>query len=157
MLQAAKRDGAAIPSVDTHCRRAVFFGQPRQQRGIRRHVLFRASRCVGLKPAHLTLPALSSKDKAGEPPSLRQASEQAWCVRRRLDNLRVFFNVPRDLAHGVYELIQRFFAFGLGRLDHQSLRDDEREVDGRRMVAEVHQALRDIQRFNAMRLLLTLC
>ena len=50
-----------------------------------------------------------------------------------------------DLDQGIRKGIQRVLVLGLGRLDHQRLVDDEREVVGRRMEIVIHQPLGDIQ------------
>ena len=52
----------------------------------------------------------------------------------------------RDREHRLDERVERLLRLGLGRLDHQRLWDDEREVDGRRVEAVVHQPLRDVER-----------
>src|ERR671927_419152 len=53
-------------------------------------------------------------------------------------DLKILLMVPL-IAGAVYVLRLR-------RLDHQRLRDDQREVDRRRVEAVVHQALRDVER-----------
>ena len=50
-----------------------------------------------------------------------------------------------DLQHCVDEAIERFNAFGLSRLDHESFMDDQREVVCGWMEIVVHQPLGDIQ------------
>ncbi len=50
-----------------------------------------------------------------------------------------------DLDQRIGEGIQRVLVLGLGRLDHQRLVDDEREVVRRRVELVVHQPLGDIQ------------
>ena len=52
--------------------------------------------------------------------------------------------------HRVRELVERLFRLGLGRLDHERLRDDQREVDRRGMEAVIHQPLRDVERRDAV-------
>ena len=51
----------------------------------------------------------------------------------------------RDLDQRVGEGIQRVLVLGLGRLDHQRLVDDEREVVCGRMEVVIHQALGDVE------------
>ena len=49
-----------------------------------------------------------------------------------------------DLQQRVGEGVERFLAFGLGRLDHQRFRHDQREIDRRRVEAVVQQPLGDV-------------
>ena len=54
-----------------------------------------------------------------------------------------------DLLKRRDEGIERRLALGLGRLDHQRLRHDQREIVGRRVEAVVEQALGDVERPHA--------
>src|SRR5438445_13723053 len=54
-----------------------------------------------------------------------------------------------DLCERLHEAVQRLFRLRLRGLDHQRLFDEMREVDGRGMVSEVHEALRDVHRANS--------
>ena len=56
----------------------------------------------------------------------------------------------RDRQHRLAELVERLHRLGLGRLDHQRLGHDQREVDGRRVEVVVHQPLGDVQRRHAV-------
>ena len=71
-------------------------------------------------------------------------------VRRLLQELRLVLGLVDDREHRLDELVQRLLGLGLGRLDHQRLRDDQREVDRRRVEAVVHQPLRDVERGDAV-------
>ena len=70
--------------------------------------------------------------------------------RRRLDHLGLLRRLARDREHRVGERVERLLRLGLRRLDHQRLRDDEREVDRRRVEAVVHQPLGDVERRDAV-------
>ena len=67
-------------------------------------------------------------------------------VRRLLQQLRLLGRLARDREHRVAERVERLLRLGLGRLDHQRLGDDQREVDRRRVEAVVHEPLRDVER-----------
>ena len=67
-------------------------------------------------------------------------------VRRLLEQLGALGRIARDLEHRLDELVERLLRLGLGRLDHQRLGDDEREVDRRRVEVVVHQPLGDVER-----------
>ena len=53
-------------------------------------------------------------------------------------------------VHDVDEAVERLEALGLGRLDHERLLDDQREVDRRRMDAVVEDRLGDVERGDAV-------
>ena len=71
-------------------------------------------------------------------------------VRRLLQQLRALRRLARDREHRVAERVERLLRLGLGRLDHQRLGDDQREVDRRRVEAVVHQPLGDVERGDAV-------
>ena len=74
-------------------------------------------------------------------------------VRGFVDELRCICRLARDREHRVAEGVERLLRLRLGRLDHQRLGHDEREVHGRWMEPVVHQPLRDIERADAVLLL----
>ena len=74
-------------------------------------------------------------------------------VRRRVQDVGVGRRLARDREHRLAELVQPLLRLGLGRLDHQRLGDDQREVDRRRVEAVVHQPLGDVERRDAVLLL----
>ena len=69
-------------------------------------------------------------------------------VRRVLRDLGVLLGLREDLVDRLRERIERLGRLGLGRLDHQRLVDQQREVHRRRMEAEVEQALGDVERLD---------
>ena len=71
-------------------------------------------------------------------------------MRRALQLLGLLGGLTRNREHRVREGVQRLLRLGLGRLDHQRLGHDEREVDGRRMEVVVHQPLGDVGRRDAV-------
>ena len=70
-------------------------------------------------------------------------------VGRVLGDLGILLGLGQDLVHSVGESVERLVRLGLGRLDHQRLVDQQREVDGRRVEAVVEQALGDVERLDA--------
>ena len=74
-------------------------------------------------------------------------------VRRLVHELRLVGRLTRDREHRVAERVERLLRLRLGRLDHQRLGHDEREVHRRRMEAVVHQPLRHVERAHAVLLL----
>ena len=75
-------------------------------------------------------------------------------MRRAAHELRPLFRLARDRQHCVAERVELFLRLGLGRLDHQRARDDQREVNRRRMEAVIHQPLRDVERVHIVRQLI---
>lgn len=67
-------------------------------------------------------------------------------MRRGLHDLRVRAGFLGDLAHHGDEVVEGFAGLGFGWLDHHGFVDDEGEVDGGRVHAEVEQALGDVER-----------
>ncbi len=67
-------------------------------------------------------------------------------MRRLVQRFRLAAGLFGDLPHSFHEGVQRALALRFGRLDHQRLPHDQREIVGRRMESEVHQALGDIER-----------
>src|SRR5580704_19763149 len=67
-------------------------------------------------------------------------------VRRGARNLGVLSRLAQDLREGLGEGIERLPRLGLGRLDHQGLLDEQREVDRRRVKAKVEQTLGEVER-----------
>ena len=59
----------------------------------------------------------------------------------RTHRFGVFGGFAGDGAHGVDEGVEGFARFGFGRLDHQRLMEEEREVDGGGVVAHIEQTL----------------
>ena len=59
-----------------------------------------------------------------------------------------------QLAHDLDEFVERFLALGFGRLDQQAFRHQQREIIRRRVDAVIEQALGEIERGHAVRLLL---
>ena len=59
--------------------------------------------------------------------------------------LRLFGRLPGDLLHDRHEPIQRFFALGLGGLDHQGLGHHQWEVDRRGVKSEIEEPFGDIE------------
>src|SRR5262245_33077838 len=75
-------------------------------------------------------------------------------LRRRLaEPLRILLRLAVDLEERIREAVERGLRLGLGRLDHERLVDDEREIGRRRVHAEIEEPLRDVERANAARLL----
>ena len=70
-------------------------------------------------------------------------------VRRALDQRGVAPRLLGDRPHRGDEGVERRLALGLGRLDHQRFRHDQREIVGRRMEAVVEQPLADVERAHA--------
>ena len=66
-------------------------------------------------------------------------------VRRGLDDLGIGTGFLGDGNHRVAEGVEALAALVLGRLDHHRPVHDEREVDGHRVEAVVHQALSDVE------------
>ena len=66
-------------------------------------------------------------------------------VRRRLDHVGVGLRLFGNLPEGGDEGVERFLALRLGRLDHERLVEEQREVDGRGMETEVEQALGHVE------------
>ena len=52
----------------------------------------------------------------------------------------LIFNANERIREGV----ERFLALGLGRLNHQRLGNDEREIDGRSVIAVIQETLADV-------------
>jgi hypothetical protein len=77
-------------------------------------------------------------------------------VRCRPHYFWVVFDVASDLAHRIDKSVERFLAFGFRWLDHQCLGNYQGEIDRRWMVAEVHQPLGNIHRFDSVLALLPL-
>ena len=69
---------------------------------------------------------------------------QVWIILRLLGNL----------THHSDETIESLFRLVLGRLNHQTLVEEQREVDGRSMIAVIQQALCHIHRGDTGRLIL---
>ena len=59
--------------------------------------------------------------------------------------LGVALGLGEDLLDRLGEGVEALLGLGLGRLDHQRLLDQQREVDGRRVEAEVEQALGEVE------------
>src|SRR5262245_61029883 len=62
-------------------------------------------------------------------------------VRSLLQECRVLLD---DLQQHIRERVERLLALRLGRLHHQGLGNDQREVHGWRVEAEVQESLRDV-------------
>ena len=73
-------------------------------------------------------------------------------VWRSVYSLRVCQGLLRYLTHDGDEAVNRVLALILRRLYHQTLMEEEREIDGRSMVAIVEETLSDIHRRDARRL-----
>ena len=65
----------------------------------------------------------------------------------------VLRRLGQDLADDVGERVERLARLGLGRLDQQRLVDEQREVDRRRVIAEVQHPLGEVERADPERLL----
>src|SRR5215213_1094413 len=74
-------------------------------------------------------------------------------VRRLLHHLRRLGGLVGDLTHDPNEVIERLDRLCLRRLDHQRFGYDQWEVDRRRVDAEVEDALGNVERPHALRLL----
>ena len=72
-------------------------------------------------------------------------------VGSRLHLLRRLAGLLGDLVHHRDEAVHRLLALVLRRLDHQGLVEEQREVDRRRVVAVVEQALGHVHRRDARR------
>ena len=88
-------------------------------------------------------------DRAGGRPAaarldLVEAADRGR-VGRLLGDLGVVLGLGEDLLDRVGEGVEALLGLGLGRLDHQRLVDQQREVDGRRVEAEVEQALGEVE------------
>src|SRR5439155_1647474 len=59
--------------------------------------------------------------------------------------------LANDLRQGLDERIERLFRLRLRRFDHERFLDEVREVHGRRVVSEIHEALREIDGPDALR------
>ncbi len=64
-------------------------------------------------------------------------------------DLGVLGSLAQDRRDRLGEGVERLPGLGLGRLDHQRLLDEQREVDRRRVEAEVEQALGEVERLDA--------
>ena len=71
----------------------------------------------------------------------------------RLLIFRGFLGYFGQIYHRIDKGVHRFLAFGLGRLNHQGLFYNQREVNGRRMEARVNQAFGDIEGVDAVLIL----
>jgi hypothetical protein len=71
-------------------------------------------------------------------------------VRRLVELRGLGRGLARDRQHRVAEVVQPLLRLGLGRLDHQRLGHDQREVDRRRVDPVVHQALGDVESGDAV-------
>ena len=76
--------------------------------------------------------------------SSRRRTGVLWARRRR--DLGSSAASLRIAAIDVGERVERLLGLGLGRLDHQRLVDQQREVHGARVKAEVQQALGQVER-----------
>src|ERR1017187_1403194 len=73
---------------------------------------------------------------------------------RRVDRyLRVLGRLLEDRGDRLGERVERLLGLGLGRLHHQRLVHEQREVHGRRMIGEVEQPLGEIERLDCKRAL----
>ena len=66
-------------------------------------------------------------------------------MRSTLQDSRILSSFSSDLPHDVDECVYSLLRLCLSRLDHDSLMEQEREVDGRCMEAEVEKSLGYIQ------------
>ena len=66
-------------------------------------------------------------------------------------DLGVLGGLGEDRGDRLGEGVERLLGLGLGRLDHQRLVDQQREVDGRRVEAEVQQPLGEVERLDLQR------
>ena len=66
-------------------------------------------------------------------------------VRRVAGDLRVALGLGEDLLDRVRQRVEALLGLRLSGLEHQRLVDQQREVDGRRVKAEVEQPLGDVQ------------
>src|SRR6266571_7694652 len=73
------------------------------------------------------------------------------------DNLRVCACLLGDLPQDTDEVIQGLAGFCFGWLDHEGFVDDQGEVDGWRVHAEVEDTLGDVERCDTIFVLLALC
>jgi hypothetical protein len=71
-------------------------------------------------------------------------------VRRVLELLGILGRLLGDRQHRVAEGVERLDRLGLGRLDHERLRDDQREVDRGRVEPVIHEPLGDVERAHAV-------
>lgn len=67
-----------------------------------------------------------------------------------MENVGVGFRFVADLDESIAELIKRLFGLSFGGFDHQTFRNDEREVVGRRVESVVDQTLADIESADAV-------
>ena len=65
-------------------------------------------------------------------------------MRRLVQKLRLLPRLLGDFYHRLNEGVQHLLTLGLGGLYHESLGNDEREVDRRRVEAIIHQPLDDV-------------
>ena len=88
--------------------------------------------------------------RAARVSSRRASRVRCGAVRTQLGIARA---PPRAIASmRLGEAVEPLEALALGRLDHQRAVHDQREVDRRRVVAVVDQALGDVERRDAVRL-----
>src|SRR5436309_5655763 len=72
-----------------------------------------------------------------------------------LDDFGIGARLLGNLLHDADEVIESFAGLRFGRLDHQGLVHNQREVDGWRVHTKIEQALGDIQRGDAALFFLT--
>ena len=67
-------------------------------------------------------------------------------VGRVLRQSRICFCLFKDFFDRIGESIEVFLCLGFNRLHHQGLIDQQREIDGRRVIPEIEKALGQIRR-----------
>ena len=75
-------------------------------------------------------------------------------VGGRLHHFRVVHCLFRDFAHHLNEAVDRLLRLVLGRLYHQTLMEQQGEIDGGGMIAVVEQTLGHVHRGDSRRLIL---
>ena len=87
-------------------------------------------------------------DRAGGSPRPRRGGGPGSCRARSRAISGSRSASARISLDRLGERVERLPRLGLGRLDHQRLVDEQREVDRRRVEAEVEQALGDVERLH---------
>ena len=62
-------------------------------------------------------------------------------MRRCLERLRISCSLSRNVLHDLNEAVKRLLRLSLSRLDHDSLMEEQREIDCRRMETIIQQSL----------------
>ena len=128
----------ALPVLSTALRRTV------NSRPNKRSVGWSARRCQSGHGVSAPVIGAPAQVRLAGGRRLVQAADRG-AVRGARDEVRGRLGLAGDRDQGVGEGVERLDRFGLGRLDQHPLLDDQREVDRRRVVAVVDEALGDVE------------